>query len=73
MSLLADRLYDSVKTHALDKGAQQVVLMNLPGILNTPRFQKVLSDIATAAGASTRAQAEALFKSWIETFNRSPG
>jgi phospholipase/lecithinase/hemolysin len=69
MEKLADKFYDSIKASALDKGAERVALLNMPGITNTPRFQMVLSGIAAAAGATARAQSEALFKSWVETFN----
>lgn len=69
MEKLADKFYDSIKTSALDKGAERVAVLNMPGIINTPRFQMVLGGIAAAAGATARAQSEALFKSWVETFN----
>jgi len=74
MTALADVFYDAIKANALDKGAQHVVVLNMPGITNTPRFQMVLDGIAAAngggtAGAAARANAESLFKSWIGAFN----
>ena len=74
MTALADRFYDTIKTTALDRGAKRIVLMNIPGITNTPRFQAVLDGIAAAsgggaAGAAARSQSEALFKSWVVAFN----
>jgi len=74
LSALADNFYASIKTSALDKGAQRIAVLNMPGITNTPRFQMVLDAIAAASGGGTtgataRAQAEALFKSWIVAFN----
>ena len=74
MQALADRFHALIKTHALDRGATRIALLNMPGITNTPRFQAVLDGIAAAsgggqAGAAARAQSEALFKGWIETFN----
>lgn len=74
MTALADNFYNLIKTGALDKGAQRIVLLNMPGITNTPRFQGVLDGIAAAsgggaAGATARGQSEALFKSWVEAFN----
>lgn len=74
MQALADKFYVSIKANVLDKGAQQVVILNMPGITNTPRFQMVLDSIAAAsgggtAGATARAQSEALFKGWIVAFN----
>jgi len=69
MQALADKFYASIKANALDKGAQQVLVLNMPGITNTPRFQMVLNSIGAAAGATARAQSEALFKGWISAFN----
>lgn len=74
MSALADLFYTQIKTNALDKGAKYVVLINMPAITNTPRFQAVLAGIAAAngggtAGATARATAEALFKNWVVAFN----
>jgi outer membrane lipase/esterase len=71
MEKLADKFYNSIKVSALDKGAEHVAVLNMPGITNTPRFQMVLGSIALAAGPTARAQAEGLFKSWVETFNAS--
>ncbi len=74
MVALADKFYGSIKTNALDKGADRILVPNTPGITNTPRFQMVLGGIAAAygggaTGAGARAQSEALFKSWVEAFN----
>ncbi|HJV60138.1 MAG TPA: SGNH/GDSL hydrolase family protein [Albitalea sp.] len=74
MTALADKFYDAIKTNALDKGATHVVVLNMPGITKTPRFQMVLDSIAAAngggtAGATARAQAEAVFDGWIQAFN----
>jgi outer membrane lipase/esterase len=74
MVALADKFYDSIKTSALDKGAEKVAVLNMPGITNTPRFQMALAGVAAAygggtTGATVRGQAEAVFKSWVEAFN----
>ncbi|MFY8117475.1 MAG: SGNH/GDSL hydrolase family protein [Roseateles sp.] len=74
MQALAQKFASSIKDQALDKGARRVALLNMPGITNTPRFQTVLDSIAAAsgggtAGATARAQSEALFKSWVEAYN----
>jgi phospholipase/lecithinase/hemolysin len=74
MTALANTFADMIRTRALDKGAQRIALLNMPGITNTPRFQLVLDSIAQAsgggtAGAAARAQSEALFKTWVEAFN----
>lgn len=70
MQALADHFTGSIRSHALDKGARQVVVANIPTITYTPRFQAVLAQIEAAAGAERRAQAEGLFKSWVNVFNQ---
>jgi len=75
MEALADKFADGIQSHVLGKGAQQVVILNLPSITITPRFQRVLDGIALAsgggtAGATARAQSEGLFKTWITAFNK---
>ncbi len=69
MTALADNFYNIIKAQALDKGAQHVAVLNMPGITNTPRFQLVLAGIAAQAGAAARTQSETLFKSWVVSFN----
>jgi len=70
MQALADTFYAAIKTNALDKGAQRIALLNIPGITNTPRFQMVLGSIEAKAGKPARDQAEALFRSWVTAFNQ---
>ena len=74
MTTLANTFYDSINTNALTKGATRVVILGIPSITVTPRFQLVLNSIAAAygggaAGAGARAQSEALFKSWLVAFD----
>ncbi len=74
MTALADKFYTQIKTSVLDKGATHVVVMNIPDITLTPRFQMVLDGIAAAygggaAGATARAQSQALFQGWMTAFN----
>ncbi|WP_294638189.1 SGNH/GDSL hydrolase family protein [uncultured Aquabacterium sp.] len=74
MTALADKFYASIKASVLDKGATRVVIMNMPDITLTPRFQAVLDGVALAngggtAGATARAQAQALFQGWLTAFN----
>ncbi|HEY0955353.1 MAG TPA: SGNH/GDSL hydrolase family protein [Roseateles sp.] len=74
MTALADKFYASIKTSVLDKGATHVVVLNIPDITFTPRFQMVLDSIAAAsgggtAGATARAQSQALFQSWMAAYN----
>lgn len=77
MQALAQRFHATIRTHALDKGARHVVILDIPAITHTPRFQMVLDGIAaqvaagagTEAGAAARQQSEALFRSWVSAFN----
>lgn len=74
MKALADKYYASIKASVLDKGATHVVVMNIPDITFTPRFQDVLDGVALAygggtAGAAARAQSQALFQGWMTAFN----
>lgn len=69
MQALADTFHDSIKTSALDKGASKVVVLNLPDITLTPRFQAVLGAISQQAGAAAAQQAQGLIRQWIVAFN----
>jgi len=74
MTALADKFAGQIKASVLDKGATRVVVLNLPDITFTPRFQMVLDGIAAAsgggtAGATARAQSQALFQGWMTAFN----
>ncbi|WP_077032698.1 SGNH/GDSL hydrolase family protein [Pelomonas sp. KK5] len=69
MTKLADRLAASVTTNVLGKGATQVVILNLPAITKTPKFQMVLASIKAAKGADVATQLEALFNQWIGAYN----
>jgi phospholipase/lecithinase/hemolysin len=74
MTALAGRFHDQIKANVLDRGAKQVMVINMPAITNTPRFQAVLNGIAAAngggtTGAAARAAADTLFKNWVVAFN----
>lgn len=69
MTALANQYHAALKANALDKGAQRVVVINIPGILNTPRFKLVLASIAQQAGQAQADQSRALFDGWIQVFN----
>ncbi len=59
MTALAASFHTLIKRQALDKGAQRIALLNMPGITKTPRFQPVVDGIAAASGpngASARAE-----------------
>ncbi len=69
MVALADHFYKQIKESALDKGAQRILLINMPDITNTPRFQMVLAGVEAASNAQTRAQTQGLIGSWVSAFN----
>ena len=54
MTALADKFYASIKASVLDKNAPYIVVMNMPGITDTPRFQLVLDSVAAATTAGAR-------------------
>ena len=75
MTALADRMFDAVKTSALDKGAPRVLILNMPAITNTPRFLDTLDLVARAngggaEGAAVRTQTDAIIRGWIVAFNK---
>ena len=69
MTALADLFHEALKSSALDKGAEHLAVLNIPPVTLTPRFQMVLASIAAAQGPEAAAQAEALFDTWVKTFN----
>jgi phospholipase/lecithinase/hemolysin len=70
MQRLADGFVADVRALTLDKGAQQVVVANMPAIVYTPRFQAVLDQVGMATGPETRARLEALVNGWVGAFNQ---
>lgn len=69
MQRLADTFYDAIDTHVLDRGARQVVVLNMPDITLTPRFQAVLAGVRAANGAQAAAQLQGAIQQWITAFN----
>lgn len=74
LQALAKEFAASIQQNVIGKGAQRVLLLNVPAITLTPRFQMVLDSIAKAfgggdAGVAAAAQQEALFDSWVQVFN----
>jgi phospholipase/lecithinase/hemolysin len=74
MQALADRWADRIQSNVLDRGAQRVVVLNIPPVTLTPRFIAVLDGVAAAsgggaAGAAARAQVEAAARGWTQAFN----
>lgn len=69
MQRLADTFYTAIRTHALDRGAMQVVVLNMPDITLTPRFQAVLAGVRAANGAAAAAALQGAIQQWITAFN----
>jgi len=74
MQALANAFYDAIKAQALDKGAQKVVVLNMPDITLTPRFAAVLAGVAMASGGGATGQAAAaqvqgVIRQWVGAFN----
>ncbi|MGP1630250.1 MAG: SGNH/GDSL hydrolase family protein [Giesbergeria sp.] len=69
MVALADQFSASISADVLGKGAQRVVVLNLPAIDKTPRLQQLLGGIAASAGPAASAQVQGLVKAWLEAFN----
>lgn len=69
MQRLADTFYAALKTHALDRGARRLVVLNMPDITLTPRFQALLAGIAAANGAEAAARLQGAIRQWITAFN----
>ena len=78
MNALAAEFYTSVQTNvlsnALNSGTPRTVILNIPDVLVTPRFQLVLSAVSAsagggAAGAAKKAAVSQVVGLWINAFN----
>jgi outer membrane lipase/esterase len=70
MTALANKFSDDITNKLINRGAQRIVLLNMPAVTNTPRFKLVLQSIAASpAGAAGAAQVEALVRAWTVAFN----
>ncbi len=63
MTALANRMADHVAADVLDRGAQRVVMLNMPNVARTPRFQAMLQPRTEAA------QMVQVAGEWADTFN----
>lgn len=78
MQKLADSFVADITTHALNKGADRVAVLNMPDITLTPRFRAVLAGVAAQvtaqsgpqAGAQASAQLQGAIQQWIGAFNQ---
>ncbi len=69
MQQLASTFYGQIKTNALDKGAVQVAVLNMPDITLTPDFKAVLASVAASFGQAAADNLNAGIRSWIGAFN----
>ena len=69
MQALAGKLMNDIATHAIANGAQRVMVVNVPDITLTPRFQAVLAGITQAQSVAAAAQLQAGIRQWIGAFN----
>lgn len=69
MVALANLLVDTLDAQAMAKGAQRVLVMNMPNVVRTPRFQTVLAAVTAQAGAATAAQVSASGMAWVNAYN----
>jgi outer membrane lipase/esterase len=69
MTALANKFADDITNKLLNRGAQRVVLLNMPAVTNTPRFKAVLQGVALQAGPAAATQVEGLAKAWTSAFN----
>lgn len=66
---LADTFYSDIRTQVLDRGARNVVILNMPDITLTPRFKAVLGGVAAVQGAAGAAAVQGAIRTWITGFN----
>ena len=69
MQKLADTFYGQIKANALDKGAVQVAVLNMPDITLTPDFKAVLASVAASFGQPAADGLNASIRLWIGAFN----
>ncbi len=69
MQLLADKLTAAIKTNALDKGAQRIVVLNTLDVTKTPKFNATMALLTANLGTSTAASIQALLQGWIRAYN----
>ena len=69
MQRLATKLVSDITTHALNKGAQRVLILNAPDITLTPRFAMVLTGVAQQTSEAQAAALKVGIQAWIGAFN----
>lgn len=75
MQELAVRFSSRVQNHVLMRDGQRVVVLNVPDVTRTPRFQAILALLRQLGGShggeSVAAELQALFQGWARTFNQT--
>jgi outer membrane lipase/esterase len=70
MTALANKFADDINSKLIGRGADRLVVLNMPAVTNTPRFKLVLQAVAASpAGAAGAAQVEALARAWSVAYN----
>jgi phospholipase/lecithinase/hemolysin len=69
MTALAETFYEAIETSALDNGAKQVVIVNMPDVTLTPRFLGVLQFVEANTDAATATQVKGAIQAWATAFN----
>jgi phospholipase/lecithinase/hemolysin len=69
MQALANTFYTQVSAQTIEKGATRVLLINMPDITLTPRFQALLAGVGAQQGAAASAALRGVIQQWIQTFN----
>ena len=70
MQKLADTFHSQITSQLLDKGAQRVLILNVPDITLTPRFKAVLIGVTAQAGAPAALQLQGAIRQWVAAFNQ---
>jgi phospholipase/lecithinase/hemolysin len=71
MQTLAGNMAAAIQEHALSKGAERVVVMNVPDIALTPRFSAVLVGVTLQTNEAQAAAVKQVIQAWVDTFNAS--
>lgn len=69
MQEAADALADAITTHALDRGAPRVAVLNIPDLTITPRFGAAFERLVREEGADDAAAARTVVQKAIAAFN----
>ena len=69
MAALASEYYDIISGVALQNGAQQVLVVNVPDITLTPRFLAALAGIEQSSGAAVAIATKGVIRGWAQAFN----